>query len=223
MIYTPIENPEDWKKFLAEPDKHWKKGYSAHTIAHAWQNADGFPKKIQQLFNSVNATSTIRPLMIIPEHKVPLPGGNRPSQNDVWVLARTDEDLFSIAVEGKMAETFGPTVEEWSKDASDGKKTRLKFLCQKLGISEPCNGAIRYQLMHRTISALIEARRFKAKKAIMLVHSFSNTNKWIGDYQFFASQLGVAGKAGELTYVGPRDGIELYIGWVNGDPKLNLI
>ena len=27
-------------------------------------------------------------LLAIPEHEVPLPGGIRPSQNDLWVLAR---------------------------------------------------------------------------------------------------------------------------------------
>jgi len=221
MIYAPIEKPEEWKRFLAEPEKQWKKGFSAYTIAHTWQNANGFPRRIQKLFDGVSLISNIRPLLIIPEHKVPLPGGSRPSQNDVWVLARTENDLFSITVEGKMAEAFGPTVEEWRKNASDGKKKRLKFLCEKLGINEPCKGAVRYQLMHRTASAIIEANRFKAQKAIMLVHSFSDTNKWLEDYKFFANQLGVEGEAGKLTHVGPRDGIDLYIGWVSGDAKIN--
>ncbi|MFA7012304.1 MAG: hypothetical protein WC202_05045, partial [Desulfobacterales bacterium] len=48
----------------------------------------------------------------LPEHKVPLPGGSRSSQNDIWVLARSKGQLISIAVEGKVSETFGPTVQE---------------------------------------------------------------------------------------------------------------
>jgi hypothetical protein len=38
-ILIPASNPEDWKKFLADPEKHWKKGYSARTLAYCWQNS----------------------------------------------------------------------------------------------------------------------------------------------------------------------------------------
>jgi len=46
----------------------------------------------------------------IPEHKVELDTGNVPSQNDLFVLARTDSDLVTIVVEGKVREPFGPKV-----------------------------------------------------------------------------------------------------------------
>ena len=52
-------------------------------------------------------------LIGLPEHKVALPGGARASQTDLWVLARTNDDLISIAVEGKVRESFGPTLAEW--------------------------------------------------------------------------------------------------------------
>jgi hypothetical protein len=32
-IFIPANKPEDWKSLLAEPDKHWKTGYSAKTLA----------------------------------------------------------------------------------------------------------------------------------------------------------------------------------------------
>ena len=82
----------------------------------------GFPLEIKSLFRGSPTFDSLEPLLILPEHKVPLPGGSRPSQNDVWVLARTDKDLVSIAVEGKVSESFGPTVADWSVDASDGSK-----------------------------------------------------------------------------------------------------
>jgi len=35
-------------------------------------------------------------LLGIPEYKVALPGGGRASQNDLFVLARTDNEIFPI-------------------------------------------------------------------------------------------------------------------------------
>jgi hypothetical protein len=31
-ILIPASSPEDWKKFLAEPEKQWKSGYSARSL-----------------------------------------------------------------------------------------------------------------------------------------------------------------------------------------------
>ena len=42
----------------------------------------------------------------------------------------------------------------------------------------------KYQLLHRTASAIIEAERFNANHALMLVHSFSLANEWYGDFEF---------------------------------------
>ncbi len=32
-IYIPANGPEDWRQFLAEPDRQWKDGYSAKELA----------------------------------------------------------------------------------------------------------------------------------------------------------------------------------------------
>ena len=42
-VYIPATNPEDWKQFLAEPEKHWKSGYSARSLAYCWHESDGIP------------------------------------------------------------------------------------------------------------------------------------------------------------------------------------
>ena len=113
-------------------------------------------------------------MLAIPEYQVDLPGGKRPSQNDLFVLARAkDEQLVAIMIEGKVAEPFGPTLEGWLKGGSKGKQTRLKFLCDMLGLSNEPPSHVRYQLLHRTASAIIESKRFNAKYAMMIVHSFS--------------------------------------------------
>lgn len=41
-IYIPTTSPEDWRRLLAEPDKHWKRGYSARALACCWET-EGFP------------------------------------------------------------------------------------------------------------------------------------------------------------------------------------
>ena len=99
-ILIPSQSAEDWKQFLAEPEKHWKRGYSARAIAYCWQEADGLPDEVRSVLTQEPAFEGLETLIAIPEHKVMLNGGSRPSQNDVWVIARTKTSLVSIAMEG---------------------------------------------------------------------------------------------------------------------------
>ncbi len=105
-ILIPATSPEDWKQFLAEPEKQWKTGYSARTLANCWHEANGFPASVRSLLSTSPVFDEIRMLLAMPEHQVPLPGGSRPSQNDIWALARSKSGLVSIAVEGKVSEPF---------------------------------------------------------------------------------------------------------------------
>ncbi|HPO58416.1 MAG TPA: hypothetical protein PLV53_06185 [Anaerolineaceae bacterium] len=50
-------------------------------------------------------------------------------------------------VEGKVAETFGPTLEKWLEQPTPGKLKRLCFLKRKLGLEFDLPGSIRYQLL----------------------------------------------------------------------------
>ena len=218
-IYLQANNPDQWAQFLADPIKHWRKGYSARTLAYSWQEAAGFPVEVQATLATAEAFTDIEMLLGIPEHQVPLPGGSRPSQNDLWLLARCSSGLVSIAVEGKVGEPFGPTVAEWQAEGSKGKDKRLSFLCNLLGLNQPVPGEIRYQLLHRTASALIEAQRFGAPHAVMLVHSFSQTCEWFEDYAAFAKLLGVQAEVNRIVSVGERGGTELHLGWVCGDAR----
>lgn len=80
--------PEDWKKLLAS-EKHWRTGYSAKTLAYCWEKADGFPPEVATALETADepALRDLTPVLAIPEFKVPLPGGVRSSQNDLFVLA----------------------------------------------------------------------------------------------------------------------------------------
>jgi hypothetical protein len=218
-IYVPASSAEQWAQFLAEPLKHWRTGFSARTLAHSWQDAKGFPAEVYAVLSSSEHLANIQLLLALPEHQVPLPGGSRPSQNDIWVLARTGAGLVSIAVEGKVSEPFGPTLEEWLAEGSPGKSARLAFLRGELGLPEALPGTVRYQLLHRTASAIIEAKRFCASQAVMLVHSFSQSHEWFEDYAAFASQLGAAVEVNRVTSVGLRTGVHLHLAWVHGNAK----
>ena len=223
--YVPTEGVESWRKLLAEPDKQWRTGYSARSLAYCWEEAQGFPKSVVDVFHSspFELFHSIEFILGMPEHKVDLPPkGGRPSQNDIFVLGKSGNQLVSIAVEGKVNETLGPTVAEKRKDMSPGVKERLEFLVDLLQLKDKELDSIRYQLLHRTASALIEADRFCASSALMLVHSFSQEHKWFEDYAAFAGLYGIEAELNKVHYVGKVNGRDLYLGWVVGEREYLL-
>lgn len=184
----PTDNPESWKSLLAEPEKHWKKGRSAWMLAHSWEDADGFPPEVARVLGSSDA-EVLRGLEFVagfPEWQTPLPGGRRASQTDLLVQARNAAgQLVVIGIEGKVDEPFGPIVSDWYADATPGKKERLGFLVKRLGVEENDALGLRYQLLHRTVSATLEAEHFGATAAMMLVHSFDPGNAGHRDFERF--------------------------------------
>ena len=86
-----------------------------------------------------------------------------------------------------------------------------------LGLGGRDISKIRYQLLHRTASALLEAERFCAPNALMLVHSFSQTHQWFEDYAAFAGLYGQKAEPDTLVFAGKVGGKHLYLGWVVGE------
>jgi len=216
-IYIPSTGPGSWQQFLADPQKQWRTGYSAKSLAYSWEEASGFPSEIETAISGVRDLENAEPLLVIPEHKVPLPGGRTESQNDAFVLASTRSGLVSICVEGKVNESFGDPVAKWGPDSSPGKKKRFQYLTEILELEGRDLSRIYYQLLHRTASAIIEAKRFHASTAVMLVHSFSQEHKWFPEFQAFAEALGISAVLNTVHPCGKRSGVDLYVGWVVGD------
>jgi hypothetical protein len=159
-------------------------------LAIAWElagaTARGLPKSVARVLDLHPATTGAQLLIGIPEHQVALPGGSRPSQTDLWALLRSEPGLVSLAVEGKAREPFGPTISEWLREPSRGKEVRLAALCQTLGVAAIQASELRYQLFHRTASAVLEAIRMGAGTAVLLVQNFyPETGAW-ADFQAFA-------------------------------------
>ena len=215
----PTQGPESWRQWLADPERHWREGYSAWTLAHCWEAASGFPSEISALLATDPQLAGIELLAAIPEYQVALPGGERPSQNDLFCLGRTDAGLAAITVEGKVDESFGETLDVWRKEASSGKKERLDFLVGTLGLGAVPPGAIRYQLLHRTASAVIEANRFHAHQAVMIVHHFSRegaSGDSFADFVRFAGLFDRNVEPGRLVALGEPGGVRLSVGWATG-------
>lgn len=221
-FFIPASEPEDWRKLLADPDKQWKTGFSAKSLAYCWQKTNDFPRSIKKIFKDSNSElfQNAKILLAFPEYEVPLkPFESHPSQNDIFILAKGNDQLISIAVEGKVDEPFGEIITDWKLRDRGGTKVRLNFLCEVLQLDENKINHIRYQLLHRTASAVIEAKRFNAANALMLVHSFSQTNEWFKDYCQFLALFDVKGAINSLVFAENIDGIDLYFAWVKGSKK----
>lgn len=222
-IYVPSKGPEDWQPLLAKPDRHWKTGFSAKSLAYCWEEARGFPKSVQSAMaaSDPKVFGDVEMLLAIPEHQVSLPPTDgRPTQCDLFVLARNGDGLITMAVEAKVDEPFGEIVSERFKNPTDGERVRLEFLCDLLELDAGRRNGCRYQLLHRTAATILEAKRFSARHAVMAVHSFSRTRKWLAGYQNFAACLGCASAPpGQFVHVGMRGGVHLHLGWVAGEEE----
>ena len=217
-ILVPSLGPDSWKALLADPEKHWRTGYSAKCLAHSWSDADGMPGEITMVLRGSPIFANAEVLLAIPEHSVALPGIGKGSQNDLWALLRTPNALVSMAVEGKVRESFDETVAEWLGEGSANKEARLAGLSTILGLRS-IPGDIRYQLIHRAASAVLEARRFLAAHAIMLVQSFSPTGEWYEDFAAFCRLFGTEPAKDRLVAVPERTDPTLHLGWVTGDAR----
>lgn len=215
-IFVPTQNGSDWQRLLAKPDLHWKVGKSAMTLAASWEAAHPFlPPEVSAACATIGVDAKY--VAAFPEWQVALPGGATASQTDLLVLARSARGLAALAIEGKVDEPLGPTLGEKRVGASVGVTERLAFLHETLGLSSPAPDTLRYQLFHRTVSAVLAAREFGAAHAAMVVHSFSASAQWYEDFAAFARHLGVNAPKGSIATLPSRDAPSLSIGWIQGD------
>ncbi len=218
-IFIPTRTGSDWQRLLAKPVPHWKKGKSAMTAAASWERAsDKLPPEIAKLFDSSLDESLVglKLLAAIPEWEVPLEGGETASHTDVLALARNDYGLCVVAVEAKVNEDFGPLLKKKRAETSTGQHDRLAYLHSLLGVSK-LDDAIRYQLLHRTASAILTAREFHAHAAVMIVQSFGNKSSLRDDFDYFCRSMGAKEMPGGIKVVGSFAKPKLFLGWCNGD------
>jgi hypothetical protein len=188
-------------------------------LAASWERASrterGLPEPVARVLDMHPATQGSQLLFGAPEHRVALPGGSRASQTDMWALLRTPTGLVSMAVEGKAREAFGPTLDEWRREASEGKHRRLKALCETLGLAMPDESDLRYQLFHRAASAVLEASRAGARTAVLLVQSFYPATVAWPDFQAFTRLFRVEACRDGICEVRCPELDRLLLAWVD--------
>ena len=214
----PLLDPLQTKPLLRDPELHWKKGRSAYEAAHSWVKGNinddgGLPRSVRSLLNEAPEWTDAEIAIGLFEHATPLDTYRGPSNNDLLVVCRLKQSLGVIAVEAKAGEPFGELVSVWN--TTPGRANRLDWACKFFDVKAEACGGLRWQLFHRTASAVIEARRFHAPHAIMLVHDFGEKVSWRDDYLAFAKTVGIANaEIGCLSDPKLINGISLRLGWV---------
>ena len=223
-ILVPTQSGGDWQRLLAKPKLQWKKGKSAMTSAACWEAADGnLPPEIVRVLESTNHPylANLQLLLAIPEWEVPLEGGHTASYTDVLALARNSRGLIVLAIEAKVEEGFGPKLGDKRANSSSGQQQRIEYLHSVLRLKNPLADTIRYQLLHRTASALLTAQEFHANAAVMLVHSFSSdlisNNRQ--DYEAFCQAMGANPITEGVGILPSFKKPHLFLSWCPGEQR----
>jgi hypothetical protein len=200
---------------LAKQESHWRAGYSAHELAKAWSNArNDFPLAVRTVLDTAPEYAGVELIDGFFERELEVGSPGRNSQTDLMVIAGLRSELAIIAVEGKVDESFADLVGDWS--GTPGKQRRLEGLCSTLGLTPSAVGAIRYQLLHRTASAIYEAKRHRCRRALMLVHSFSASHRWFEDFAAFSHAMGMPLQQPDLCSSAKEcEGVSLRLAWAS--------
>lgn len=216
MVPAPLA--EDVIPHLGRGEAHWKARHSAYELAHSWQASGGFPPAIASVLATDPELRKLKFLDGLFERAVDLSTPGAPSQTDLMVLATNEHGLCVIAIEGKAREPFGDLVQEWNK--TTGTQRRLQSLAATLTLAPEACGNLRYQLLHRTCSAIYEAQRYMARSALMIVHSFSPNNESFVDFARFAIALNMpVEECNKLSAPREFGGVTLRIGWASDLPR----
>lgn len=227
-LYVPSLGPTDWRRLLADPHRHWKPRRSALELAVSWEAARnterGLPPSVCDALEAVAELRGATLVIGLPEHVVDLEGGGHGSQNDLWALLRVDTRFVSMTVEAKAGEKLDDTVAEWLETTKTSEKSRRKSnkpirlaaIQRILAIEGVKIDSIRYQLLHRAASALLEAERFCARYAVMLVQSFGGEadEQSRADFANFATLMIAEPAMGCAAKVERPTQVPLHIGWV---------
>jgi hypothetical protein len=226
-LFVPALDPEDIIRHLGKGVRHWKEGRSAYSLARTWFDANDYPSKVRAL---IDQTEVFRGATMVDgffERRIELGDGGRPSQTDILTIARVGDTLAIIAVEGKVDEPFGEPIFKWLAEG-EGRSTRemrLRRLADILQIKK-VDEKLRYQLFHRSVSTAIEAERYCATNALLVVHSFCAKQSGLDDYKLFLQALRIDGNvlpeavAGPVTCCVNAKTVNLYFSWVSDVPPV---
>lgn len=215
-IAVPLLKPEDVIPHLGKPI-HWKQGRSAKAVADSWFGANAIPPAVRAVLDQSPELKDAELVDAWLERCTDL-GDRRgsASQTDLLAVLGIGSELAVMGVEAKVTESFGPLVSEWVGEGGEGKEDRLRRLCELLGLDRSNVGDLRYQLFHRTAAAILEARRYRANKAVLMVHSFCADATGLTDFLAFFGRMGVAGMERDMLSAPAQvGGVTLWVGWAS--------
>lgn len=212
-----------WRERLANPERQWRRRYSAYEAAISWElaakSSSGLPMPIKSLLDCAYGDSNL--MFAVAEHKVSLPGGSAASQNDVWALVQTSVGNVSLTVEAKAQESFGNgTLTDWlnstkSTKSRTNRELRWAHLRGNLPeVEENGYAGVAYQLLHRCASAVIEARRLKLSHAACVIQAFGTSAERFDEFSAFCRVIGMTIPRGLIQKTMVNE-IELAIGWAD--------
>lgn len=222
---------EDWEGLAG--DGKWRETRSAYELAHAWHGsgAGGIPRGITEAFDAsgIAELSGLKLEVGFVEKPTFLDTPKGPSMTDIMGYARNRSgDPVILCIEGKATEPFGEPVNLWvrnrGEEALESRMRRLAYLADRLGVEVDSESTLYYQLLHRTVSAILEAVLHGAGSAVLLVHSFSEANpeNWRA-YSEFLAKLGAPNpekrKISGPIAVGSGTGPRLFALWYDDQPR----
>ena len=217
-----LQTLSDWEGI--HPTRHWVDGRSAKLLAEACLRDGGVPERVLEALERCPEGDLVG-LNIevgIAEHPTTPPGRGRASTTDLMILATG----ASLALEAKVDEGFDASVDGWSA-AGDSERSlknrvvRLRGICAGLGLDPADVGDLRYQLLHRSWSAIHMATERDHTVAALVVHSFMDPTghgSGFGDFVAFAAALRPATPApvpGVPWFAGERSGVRFWLVWVS--------
>jgi hypothetical protein len=212
--YKRLATVDDWRG-LAGDDK-WVATRSAYELAHCWHNAAGLPVDISRTLDA-SGHAVLRGLSVdlcLVEKPVFLDTKVAPSMTDLMAYGSNAKgETVVLAVEGKASEPFASRVSHWVRGDQNTptlsaaprptRLRRLEFLSKHLSKPISTESNLRYQLLHRTVSAILEAQLHGAVAAVILVHAFGpDTAGNLTDFSDFLNDLG-GGPTPKGTVSGP--------------------
>jgi hypothetical protein len=214
-----MRQPEDVIPHLGKAT-HWKEGRSAKSLADAWFGANEIPHDVRSVLDQAPEYRGADLVDAFLERCTSLEDGRAtPSQTDLLAILGTRHGLSVMGVEAKVTESCGPVVGEWL-DGSEGKQLRLEKLCGRLGLKQGCALSLRYQLLHRTAAVLLEARRYRTSRALMIVQSFCPERTGFADFAAFVEAMNYPAVVPDRLTVSRQIGdLDLRLGWISSVAK----
>jgi hypothetical protein len=223
----------DWQRLSAN---HRVENRSAYLLGQRWLAEPGsFPPKMRTVLEgSKGLKVALTPAFAVAEHIAVLDTLSAPSRTDLMVYCKKKGGTAVVGIEAKCDEPFDKRVAWWIRDADphsdywdfpvrNSRARRLRFLADLLGREIHHDSMLRYQLLHRTVAILLEARRIQASTAVAVIYAFSESKENWADYREFAEQVGFGcpepDSISSGMYLPAFPEVDLHLAWIYDLPN----